>query len=146
MQNRFATVALRDDVSVSRGIWPLADYQESGSTQSYPHAMAERIMGDDDQSESGPIPRMATGEAGRSRITASDAGRTQVTLTRRQREVVGLITEGLSNRQIAERLTLSIRTVERHTENIYDRLGCSGKVGRAIATAYAIRHGLTRPT
>jgi non-specific serine/threonine protein kinase len=66
-----------------------------------------------------------------------------VPLTAREREVVGLIAEGLSNRQIAERLTLSLRTVERHIENVYNRLGCTGKAGRAIVTAYAIRHGLT---
>jgi DNA-binding NarL/FixJ family response regulator len=60
--------------------------------------------------------------------------------------VVGLIAEGLTNRQIAERLTLSVRTIERHIANIYDRLGCTGKAGRAIATAYAIRHGLTPST
>ena len=69
-------------------------------------------------------------------------GGSQVSLTRRERQVVGLIAEGLTNRQIAERLTLSVRTVERHIANIYDRLGCTGKAGRAIATAYAIRHGL----
>jgi DNA-binding NarL/FixJ family response regulator len=57
--------------------------------------------------------------------------------------VVVLIAQGLRNRQIAERLTISIRTVERHIENIYNRLGCTGKAGRTIATAYAIRHGLT---
>jgi ATP/maltotriose-dependent transcriptional regulator MalT len=65
-----------------------------------------------------------------------------VPLSRREREVVALIAEGLSNRQIAERLVLSVRTVERHIENVYNRLGISGKAGRAIVTAYALRHGL----
>jgi DNA-binding NarL/FixJ family response regulator len=81
----------------------------------------------------------------RSRVLPFGAQSTQVSLTRRERQVVGLIAEGLTNRQIAERLTLSVRTVERHIANIYDRLGCTGKAGRAIATAYAIRHGLTPP-
>ena len=31
---------------------------------------------------------------------------------------------------------------ERHIENVYNRLGISGKAGRAIVTAYAMRHGL----
>ena len=53
-----------------------------------------------------------------------------------------LIAEGLSNRQIAERLILSVRTVERHIENVYNRLGITGKAGRAIITAYALRHRL----
>jgi DNA-binding NarL/FixJ family response regulator len=57
-----------------------------------------------------------------------------------------LIAGGLSNREISERLTLSVRTVERHIENVYDRLGICGKAGRAIVTAYALRHHLTNPT
>lgn len=71
--------------------------------------------------------------------------RTQVSLTRRERQVVGLIAAGLTNREIADRLTLSVRTIERHIANIYDRLGCTGKSGRAVATAFAIHHGLTPP-
>ena len=65
-----------------------------------------------------------------------------VPLTPREREVVALIAQGLSNRQISEALILSVRTVERHIENVYNRLGISGKAGRAIVTAYALRHRL----
>jgi DNA-binding NarL/FixJ family response regulator len=68
-----------------------------------------------------------------------------VPLSAREREVVALIAAGLSNRQIAEQLVLSVRTVERHIENVYNRLGISGKAGRAIVTAYALRHGLVEP-
>jgi DNA-binding CsgD family transcriptional regulator len=63
-------------------------------------------------------------------------------LSAREREVVALIAGGLSNRQIAERLVVSVRTVERHIENVYNRLGIQGKAGRAILTAYALRHRL----
>jgi predicted ATPase/DNA-binding CsgD family transcriptional regulator len=63
-------------------------------------------------------------------------------LSAREREVVVLIAGGLTNREIAERLVLSVRTVERHIENVYNRLGIQGKAGRAIVTAYAVRHGL----
>ena len=65
-----------------------------------------------------------------------------VPLTPRERDVVALIARGFSNRQIAEELVLSVRTVERHIENVYNRLGISGKAGRAIITAYALRHDL----
>ena len=65
-----------------------------------------------------------------------------VPLSAREHEVVALIADGLSNRKIAERLVLSVRTVERHIENVYNRLGIRGKAGRAIVTAYALRHGL----
>ncbi len=52
---------------------------------------------------------------------------------------------GKSNHEIARELVLSIRTVERHISNIYDKIGVSGTVARATATAYALSHGLTQP-
>jgi ATP/maltotriose-dependent transcriptional regulator MalT len=68
-----------------------------------------------------------------------------VPLSVREREVVTLIAQGFSNREIAEALVLSVRTVERHIENVYNRLGISGRAGRAIVTAYALRHGVATP-
>jgi DNA-binding CsgD family transcriptional regulator len=44
-------------------------------------------------------------------------------LTPRQREIAQLAAAGLSNRQIAERLTLSVRTAANHLQAVYDRLG-----------------------
>ncbi|MFD7689258.1 LuxR C-terminal-related transcriptional regulator [Streptomyces sp. NPDC059781] len=46
-------------------------------------------------------------------------------LTARQRQIVALAAEGLSNRQIAERLTLSVRTVGNHLYGAYTRLGAT---------------------
>jgi LuxR family maltose regulon positive regulatory protein len=43
-------------------------------------------------------------------------------LSERELEVLGLIAEGLSNRQIAERLVIAVGTVKRHTNNIYGKL------------------------
>jgi ATP/maltotriose-dependent transcriptional regulator MalT len=80
------------------------------------------------------------------RTGRSEHAQPVVPLSPREREVVALIAGGLSNREISERLTLSVRTVERHIENVYDRLGICGKAGRAIVTAYALRHHLTNPT
>jgi DNA-binding NarL/FixJ family response regulator len=37
---------------------------------------------------------------------------------------------------------LSLRTVERHISNIYQKIGATGTVARASATTYAHRHGL----
>jgi non-specific serine/threonine protein kinase len=80
-----------------------------------------------------------------SQRSAASRGETpaRVPLSAREREVVALIAGGLSNREIAERLVLSVRTVERHIENVYNRLDIHGKAGRAIVTAYALRHWLT---
>jgi len=63
-------------------------------------------------------------------------------LTKREVEVLRLIAQGKSNLEIGEELVLSRRTVERHISNIYEKIGASGKVARATATAYALRHGL----
>ena len=56
-------------------------------------------------------------------------------LSRRERDVIELVAEGLSNEEIAERLFLSVRTVERHVSNIYVKLRVSGKAARAAAAA-----------
>ncbi|MFG2126854.1 LuxR C-terminal-related transcriptional regulator [Streptomyces sp. NPDC048751] len=48
-------------------------------------------------------------------------------LTARQRQIVGLAAAGLTNRQIAERLTLSVRTVGNHLYSAYTRLGASDR-------------------
>ncbi|MCC6178241.1 MAG: tetratricopeptide repeat protein, partial [Chloroflexi bacterium] len=77
-------------------------------------------------------------------VDPATARRDTVSLTPREREIVALIAGGLSNREIATRLVLSVRTVERHIENVYNRLGITGKAGRAIVTAYALRHRLVR--
>ena len=56
-------------------------------------------------------------------------------LSRREREVLELVAEGLGNDEIAQRLHLSPRTVERHLSNIYVKLRISGKAARAAAAA-----------
>jgi LuxR family maltose regulon positive regulatory protein len=55
-------------------------------------------------------------------------------LTRRELEVLGLIAQGMRDRDIADALTLSEHTVHRHVSNIYAKLGCST---RAAAVAKA---------
>jgi DNA-binding NarL/FixJ family response regulator len=55
------------------------------------------------------------------------------TLTRREREIAGLATRGLTDRAIAEVLVVSIRTVETHLYNAYAKLGVTGRADLAAA-------------
>ncbi len=60
-------------------------------------------------------------------------------LTAREREVLQLVAEGHTDREVADTLVLSPRTVNRHLSNILVKLNVPG---RAAAVAYAIRQGL----
>jgi DNA-binding NarL/FixJ family response regulator len=63
-------------------------------------------------------------------------------LTAREQEVVKLIAEGYSTRQIADELVISEKTVDRHRANILEKLGMHDRVE---LTRYAIRRGLVEP-
>ncbi len=63
-------------------------------------------------------------------------------LTGREAEVVKLIAEGCSSREIAALLVISVKTVERHRANILQKLGMRD---RTQLTRYAIRTGLIEP-
>jgi DNA-binding NarL/FixJ family response regulator len=60
-------------------------------------------------------------------------------LTAREREVLALMADGRTNRQIAEQLVLSDKTVKRHLSNIFDKLGVNS---RAAAVRSAFQSGL----
>jgi DNA-binding NarL/FixJ family response regulator len=62
--------------------------------------------------------------------------------TPRETEVVKLIAEGLTSREIGEVLHISDKTVERHRANVLDKLGLKDRVA---LTRYAIRRGLVGP-
>jgi DNA-binding NarL/FixJ family response regulator len=63
-------------------------------------------------------------------------------LTPRELEVLKLIAEAYTNKEIASALFISIKTVERHRQNILDKLGMRDRVE---LTRYAIRRGLIQP-
>jgi DNA-binding NarL/FixJ family response regulator len=63
-------------------------------------------------------------------------------LTGRECEVLSLLADGRSNRQIGEELYISDRTVARHLTNIYHKIGVTS---RTQAARYAIDHGMTAP-
>ena len=59
-------------------------------------------------------------------------------LTAREREVLDLVAAGRDNREIADELTLSVRTVERHLQTIYRKLDLTGSAQRTAAAALAL--------
>lgn len=61
-------------------------------------------------------------------------------LTEREREVLGLIADGRSNREIARALVLSEKTVKTHVSNILMKLDLSDRTQAAL---WAVRHGVT---
>lgn len=73
------------------------------------------------------------------RVKTGEEGDSYGGLTAREREVLQLIAEGLTAREIADRLVLSAHTVDRHRANIMAKLGLQNK---AQLIRYAIRRGL----
>jgi DNA-binding NarL/FixJ family response regulator len=90
------------------------------------------------------VVRTAAGEAVFSEgladvVLAAQGAPTSVALTDRETDVLRLVVEGLTARQIAARLVLSPRTVENHVRHVQGKLGLRG---RAALVRYAIEQGL----
>jgi DNA-binding NarL/FixJ family response regulator len=79
----------------------------------------------------------------RALVSRLRSGRTQssphgLSLSPREREVLELVTQGLSNKEIGQRLFLSLRTVENHLAATYTKLGVRSRTEAAVL---AIQHG-----
>ena len=88
----------------------------------------------------------ATGLARLGVVAPTPAGRPVALpdgITRREAEVLALVAQGLTNREVAEALVLSERTVARHLANLYTKIGVTS---RTAATTYAHHHGLLGPS
>jgi DNA-binding NarL/FixJ family response regulator len=77
--------------------------------------------------------------AARQLLGARQAGHAGVDLTPREQEVLGLVRQGLANKQIARRLGISERTVKAHLTSVFARIGV---VDRTQAALWAERRGL----
>ena len=102
---------------------------------------ATRLMAEiDKQERDRPAPIENTSLGGRSgTVDLAGAPAALLPLTRRETEVLGLLAQGLSNREIAGIMWLSDRTVERHITGLYRKIGVAR---RSEATAFALRHGM----
>jgi predicted ATPase/DNA-binding CsgD family transcriptional regulator len=82
-------------------------------------------------------PSMQEGEV--PTTTPSSAAEHPAGLTSREVEVLGLVAEGLTNAEVAQRLYLSPRTIQRHLNSIYHKLGVGS---RTAATRFALEHSI----
>ncbi|KAB2339992.1 helix-turn-helix transcriptional regulator [Actinomadura rudentiformis] len=67
------------------------------------------------------------------------AGQEPAELTRREYAVVGLVAQGMANRQIAERLNITVDTVKKHLTHAMAKTGCTGRA--QLALWWHRRHG-----
>ncbi|MCG6954492.1 MAG: alpha/beta fold hydrolase [Gemmatimonadetes bacterium] len=90
--------------------------------------------------QEGGAPTSAAVEAIRSFVGVGTAGSAELsTLTPKERQILGLVVEGATNAEIAERLFITVNTVTRHLTHIYAKTGTSR---RAEAVRYGLQHGL----
>src|SRR3984893_19164775 len=75
-------------------------------------------------------------------LGSRDRDRDRSPLSQREREIVVLVAEGFKNKEMAEKMFISEQTVKNHMHNIFDKLGFSGRLERAL---YAIHKNIHPP-
>jgi RNA polymerase sigma factor (sigma-70 family) len=112
----------------------LAGLGQAGEAEREAEAALARLL------ELGAVVEAERARRTRDACARGDAGPLALAeLTPREGEVLRLLADGLTNRQIAERLVLSEHTVHRHVTNILRKLGLPS---RTAAAAYAVRAGI----
>ncbi|MBV9383319.1 MAG: helix-turn-helix domain-containing protein [Streptosporangiaceae bacterium] len=137
LSNSRTAGAVRDVVVALRGLglsmFRLGDQEEALRLLREGEAMAVKA---------GDAPRLEEIRAALEEVGRPAAGRPPDGLTARQAEILAYVSAGLTNKDIAARLHLSVGTVERHLATCYRKLGLRN---RAEATRYALRSGLSMP-
>ncbi|MEM8619124.1 MAG: LuxR C-terminal-related transcriptional regulator [Actinomycetota bacterium] len=128
---RHAAAALAADIDALEQV--AHDYLAHGAEFS----AAEALAGAAHHARAGGDVRRATGLTTRSRSIAQRCegsinpvlmtGEEPTPLTKREREIALLAANGMRSKQIAETLTLSVRTVDNHLQNVYTKLGISDR-------------------
>ena len=85
------------------------------------------------------MPRMEEEESSVSSMVNGDgSGSSNISLSTREVEIIELVAEGLTNQEIAERLTISKRTVDNHVSNVFTKTGSKNRVA---LLNWAMDHG-----
>jgi non-specific serine/threonine protein kinase len=114
---------------------PAAEFERvwaEGAVLSRPEAAAIAMGSQIPKRPAAPVATPETQAPVRTRAKSNDAG-----LTPREREILGLLSQGLGNREIAERLYISHRTVMQHIANIFPKIDVTS---RTAAAAWAHQH------
>lgn len=92
-----------------------------------------------DSQTTAAIMRQFSNPAEISTPTIGPKGRERSPLSAREREIVGLVSQGYKNKEMAEKMFISEQTVKNHLHNIFDKLGVSDRLELAL---YAIHSGI----
>jgi two-component system nitrate/nitrite response regulator NarL len=115
-------------------VQPTAQVVTLGTPRLVSLAELASALGDPPPGIAGQLLRRVTG------LAAARPGPGDAALTRREREIVALIDEGLSNKEIAGRLVIEVATVKNHVHNILEKL----RVGSRGEAAAVMRRGIER--
>ncbi|SDG04864.1 helix-turn-helix transcriptional regulator [Pseudonocardia oroxyli] len=129
-----------EQVTALIGHAALAEWQARGTSVGRPEALA--LVLDGDTADRTPAVR-STPTAPTTAVASPDQprglGGSEPTLTRREAQIAAFVAQGMSNRTIAQRLTLSTRTIEGHVQTLLTKLGFSSRA--QIAAWVSTRSG-----
>jgi len=140
MGHRFETA--RSQARLAAVLRATGDAEEATALAGQATATARQLGAEPLLRELGALTGERTGATGPRQARATRDRLRSVELTAREREILALVADGLSNAEIARRLFISAKTVSVHVSNILAKLGAAG---RTEAAAIARRDGMLPP-